>query len=420
MSTTLRSSNKAIGPNNQTRHVPEDVARRVWIAAAGRCTICRKDLTRETITGQDVLIGQLAHIVGWSKADGSPRGRLSSLPEHQRNTFENLMLLCHDQHKAIDTRSLWAVYDEDTLRRLKRTHEDTMRRLTGLSSVNQSTVLRVVGDVGSVPISLSQNAIARYLLERDRFPDYALLGVGEELEVDLRGSAGQKLGTHIYWAWAADQIAALGDRLRAQVQRGLVDRVSVVAIGRIPVLVALGATLAEGLPVELYPARRVGDGGFGWTDDIPTATFGWRTIRTGEPLQPPSIIFSISGQVALDDVQPHIADTASIYEVRVTSGPPGTEVICNQHSIDNLTRCWRDLLGHIERVHDRTQPIDIFPAVPVVGAITIGRPLTRGAQPPLRVFDRNGFTCQFEFALEVGCRRPKPLEERSATEPHGT
>lgn len=68
------ASNQAIGPDGRTRTVPERVARRVWVAAGGRCTICNRYLLDDETTGQDVIIGQLAHIVGWSTADGSPRG----------------------------------------------------------------------------------------------------------------------------------------------------------------------------------------------------------------------------------------------------------------------------------------------------------------------------------------------------------
>lgn len=116
------ASNKAIGPDGQTRTVSERVSRRVWVAAGGRCTICNRYLLNDETTGQDVMIGQLAHIVGWSTADGSPRG-FEDLAVEMRNEPDNLLLLCYDQHKVVDDKSLWTVYDADTLRAMKREHE---------------------------------------------------------------------------------------------------------------------------------------------------------------------------------------------------------------------------------------------------------------------------------------------------------
>ncbi len=62
------SFTKAIGPNAETRSISENVARRAWIAAGGRCTICDKNLPLDERTRQAILIVQLAHIVGWSTA----------------------------------------------------------------------------------------------------------------------------------------------------------------------------------------------------------------------------------------------------------------------------------------------------------------------------------------------------------------
>src|SRR5689334_13824016 len=99
--------------------MPERVARRVWVAAGGRCTFCNRYLLEDEFTGQPVAIGQLAHIVGWTDADGSPRGR-DELDLAERNEADNLMLLCHDQHKVIDAQSLWELYTADELRTIKR------------------------------------------------------------------------------------------------------------------------------------------------------------------------------------------------------------------------------------------------------------------------------------------------------------
>jgi hypothetical protein len=85
------------------------------VAAGGRCSICNRYLLTEEWSGQDVAIGQLAHIVGWSTAHGSPRGD-DDLPPEQRNVPENLMLLCSYQHQVIDSPTLWDTYDTDTLR----------------------------------------------------------------------------------------------------------------------------------------------------------------------------------------------------------------------------------------------------------------------------------------------------------------
>ncbi len=67
-------------------------ARRVWVAAGGRCTFCKEFIAEDETTGQAVFVGQLAHIVGATDEDGSPRGKSTKTLE-DRARPENLMLL---------------------------------------------------------------------------------------------------------------------------------------------------------------------------------------------------------------------------------------------------------------------------------------------------------------------------------------
>jgi hypothetical protein len=125
------SPRQVIGPNGQTQTISERTALRVWVAAGGRCTMCNRRLVDDAYTGADVSVGQLAHIVGWSTASGSPRGG-DKLPVDERNDEANLMLLCYDQHRVIDNRSMWDVFDVDMLRGMKRSHEQRIAQLTAI------------------------------------------------------------------------------------------------------------------------------------------------------------------------------------------------------------------------------------------------------------------------------------------------
>lgn len=388
---------QAAGSDGATRTIPEAVAKRVWIAAGGRCTFCNKNLLIDEVTGQQVMIGQLAHIAGWSDADGSPRGD-SELPLRERNTAENLILMCHDQHKVIDDCSMWEVYDEDTLKRFKRRHEERMRLLTSMRDSQRSTVLRVVGAVGDIPVQLDRRSVALALLDRDIFPDYALLGYDAEVEVDLR-RLGSPEDNPTYWTSAVTLLEREGERIRRLVESGDIHRLSILALARIPVLVALGGVIGEGMPVDLYPTRRAGREGFGWTEDVATADFDIRLIRDGSSTTDAAVAVSVSGHVDIDDVTSIVPQDVAVYEITVSSGALGPEVISSQESLDNFARTWRELLTTVDKgsIHN----IQVFPAVPVTAAVTMGRLLMRGAHPGLRVFDLSHETRQYEFALEV-------------------
>lgn len=121
--------------------VSDLAARRVWVAAGGRCTFCKEFLAEDETTGQPVYTGQLAHIVGATPEKGSPRGK-SSKTLRERAQPENLMLLCAGEHKVIDTFQHWTLYDEEQLLAFKMQHERDVRELTGLLRKPKSTVIR--------------------------------------------------------------------------------------------------------------------------------------------------------------------------------------------------------------------------------------------------------------------------------------
>lgn len=91
--------------------IKNSVKLRLWVRSGGRCAICNKYLLD---LNYEVAIGEMAHIVGWSTAKKSPRGD-GELALDARNTVDNLILLCADHHKIVDTKEL---LEEFTLERL--------------------------------------------------------------------------------------------------------------------------------------------------------------------------------------------------------------------------------------------------------------------------------------------------------------
>lgn len=70
----------------------------IWGIFAARCAICREHLV-EREEGVESLVGEVAHLVGEKK--GAARG-ISPLSLKERNSPDNLMLLCLKHHKMID------------------------------------------------------------------------------------------------------------------------------------------------------------------------------------------------------------------------------------------------------------------------------------------------------------------------------
>lgn len=389
----------AVGPDGTTRTVPPRVAMRVWVTAGGRCSMCNRYLVVDEYTGQPVFTGQLAHIVGWTTAPGSPRGD-EPLPTESRNTAYNLMLLCHDQHRVIDDLSLWDTYDAEALRRIKYAHENRIRRLTELQPADRSAVLRVVGTLHGRAVELSAGAVAATLLADGRYPDYALQGV-DPYEIDLRRLAREEVGEDTYWSSAWNLIQDLVTQLKAHVHRENIRHLSVFAIARVPLLVALGTLLDDTIPTVIYPRRRDAGEGWGFDPEAADVDFLHTRLQVGTDPHRVAVLFSISGTVDRGRLPSTMDETTSIYELRPTGVTPHPDLITTPGSVDAFTRSWRRLLAELEEQTPGLSTIDVFPAVPITAAISIGRAPMRATHPRLRIYDRGTADPTYRFAVET-------------------
>lgn len=87
--------------------------KQLWGKAAGKCSICKKELFHN-----GVVLGQQAHII--AKKLNGPRGE-SGMSEMERNTYDNLILLCSDHHDEIDKNP--DAWPSEKLHEIKRQHE---------------------------------------------------------------------------------------------------------------------------------------------------------------------------------------------------------------------------------------------------------------------------------------------------------
>ncbi len=78
--------------------ISEKTRKMLWAKSGNRCAICKIELITEQKTDSNLNIGEECHIIS-SKSKG---------PRHKPNlndydTFDNLILLCRNHHKEIDT-----------------------------------------------------------------------------------------------------------------------------------------------------------------------------------------------------------------------------------------------------------------------------------------------------------------------------
>jgi hypothetical protein len=98
--------------------ITDKTRKTLWARSGNRCLLCKVELVQaDSNTDANVVIGEECHIIS-SKSKG-PRGEIAFGGDF--DAYENLLLLCANDHKKID--ELTKVYTVEKLQLAKATHE---------------------------------------------------------------------------------------------------------------------------------------------------------------------------------------------------------------------------------------------------------------------------------------------------------
>lgn len=100
--------------------ISSTVRKKLWAKSGNRCAICKAELFTEEVAGEILNIGEECHII--SSAEKGPRHKDGLL---NYDTYDNLLLLCRNHHKEIDT--LIDSYPEELLMYMKSNHENWVK-----------------------------------------------------------------------------------------------------------------------------------------------------------------------------------------------------------------------------------------------------------------------------------------------------
>lgn len=187
--------------------------------AAGRCSVCKTPLAEK-----DVRIGEMAHII--AKRSAGPRGEVPF--EGDINGYDNLILLCPNHHSQVDKYP--DDFSPDTLRKIKREHENYVRSL-----FNNNSQARVM-DVNGLAALMLFLPFTQLHVRTASLPERCSIDLMDFLEVfewfsldnpQCRPFSDSDLESH--FAGFLDQVAALWN----YVQLGVINRKNVYLPGNV-------------------------------------------------------------------------------------------------------------------------------------------------------------------------------------------
>ena len=375
-----------------TRGLRQKVVVELWARAAGRCEFnnCNRPLYKSPVTQEQGNISEVAHI--WSFSEKGPRGwGIFRSRKSELNDLSNLMLLCHDCHKMIDSDKTGERYSAKLLNGWKENHESRIAIVTGVDPSRKSHVVLYGANIGDERSSL-QPEHAKDVLFPEWYP-------AEEKPVYLSMTWEGKDDEDTYWVTEKKNLESAFERkIRPLIEDANPCHFSVFALAPIPLMVLMGTLFTDKIPTQVYQLHREPSPTWRWLSG-PTE-FDFRIRRPVSVDGPPILIISLSDSIAHERITTVLGKGVSIWELTIDN--PHNDFLKTEAQLSRFRETVRKLMVEIGVSHGKDVFLSIFPAMPVACAVELGRVRMPKAEMPWAIYDQNNKHGRFIKALDIG------------------
>lgn len=377
------SATKVVDTEIKRTNVPAAVRERIWGRSAARCVLCAKWLVDETEYWHAIPTGQIAHNVAAENGPKAPRG-VSPLDAKQRAAESNLMLLCGDCHRKIDSPALEDKYTVQFLTDKKNEHERWVRDVTDYARLRPAIVIRMTGTIRGTRSPASKEQIGEALRGASLTGMHAdsRTGMFDITTYDDESDS---------WTWASarKQIDRQVQKAREAVAAGDASVLAVFALAPIPMLIHLGAELDDKTETVLFRRDRSdAPDAWAWSEGSRAPSSFEVVASEADPDATDVVAFvDVTAAVGANRVPANLAGAPSV-RLSVAEGA-SVEAIASQGDLASFSGAWRDLLSTVERQWPRAERLHILAAVPATAAITMGRHRMRGAHPAFVLYQHH-------------------------------
>lgn len=369
----------------------ENTARMLCGKAAGMCEFegCNKRLFYDGVTLSKFNNAFVAHIV--ASSEKGPRGDKILSPKLS-DKLENLMLMCADHHKLIDSPTTGPQdYPVERLKEMKRTHEEKIERICNLFNVPKTEVVCFSSPINGVAeVNIDYDLAARAVLPNKQ--------PGSSYGISLRVKSAYPYTSKEYWDDCYRQLKCLFEVYmnNPSIQQGQAD-FSVFCIAPMPLIIKFGELVGDKLPCDVYQKTRFPDT-WEWQSKEQTNEFSVEEVLSDTSNKIVALIISLTNDIQYERVT-NVGEYDTIYKIKAKT--TGVDCIKSEQDLSSFWHIYQNTLDEILNKHGSNCQVHLFPAMPVSAAFEVGRRYMQGTYPSITIFDEN---TGFHETLKLGVK----------------
>ncbi|RLU56100.1 hypothetical protein DIY07_01625 [Streptococcus iniae] len=373
-----------------SRSIPERVKSALWSITAGRCEICCKKLYISDVTGNLVNISQMAHIKAFS-----PNGPRYSEEENNPHQLDNLLLLCAEHHKMIDTDP--DDFPVDWLVKQKKKFEEKVDAVIDTQRIKSSILSFNSIVTKDDDIKNEEAEFPKVLLFNDNYFDGNIYRINNTLP----GIEHNPMYYNIMCQSMKQQIEKMKIPLYSS------ETISVFAIAPQPLLLYLGYLLNDETNIKIYQRFRNGNLKWNWESSEVTNHFYVEQLYTdGNEIDTEvNLILSLSAEIYLDRIPTFSNQEDKLPTLILRSDRQGFDAIKSNEDVNEYISVFRNLV--VEKIRNdfsNLKCINIFPATPVSVPIRMGMNYQKNIDVEWKIFNQQtnvGFIYSLSLKGEV-------------------
>lgn len=330
----------------------------------------------------------IAHII--ADEPKGPRGD-AVLSEQLNDDISNLMLLCPDCHRRIDSKDNLDIYTVELLRRMKRVHEERIQLVASLYQDKISHVISYCPPIGNNNIVLNHSEILQAIFP-EKYPH-------SDIPIELSTYSSKIYDDkRIYWEYEKEQLdLAFNEQIKPKLANGMIKHLSVFAIAPQPLLIQLGTMLGDITELDIYQKHRE-PSTWKWLSEL-DKDFGYIINKTKDNYKQVALNLSLSGTIDNSRIYEVLGTNTSIWTVTINK--TNNDFLRSKTQLAQFRSIMRTLYEDIKAEHGHETILNVFPACPIAIAIEIGRVRMPKADMPLRIYDENRNIGGFNYALDI-------------------
>lgn len=271
----------------------------------------------------------------------------------------------------------------------KAEHEHRVEIVTGISSDKKSHTVLYGANIGSERSPINYHSCIEAMFP-ERYPSKA-----QSISIEVKNDLKDK--NAIYWqAEKENLLNSFKQCILPIIKLDECKHFSLFALAPQPSLIWLGALFTDKIEVDTYQLHRE-PRTWKWLDFDEDFDFVIERPDTFTGI--PALVLALSDNIDNERISSVIEKDCSIWKVTVKN--PNNDFLKAKRQLSLFRKLMRSLIVEIKSRHGFSEPLHIFPAMPVSCAIELGRVRMPKVDMPWIIYDHDGTQNKFVKAIEI-------------------